>query len=99
VQAGFRIEITDTADAALRYCGITQVDLVISRVVFRYGINGVELAQRLRSMASPPSVLLVTTYQAERLRKIPGFPLPGVPVLRKPIVTDELVKMVSSMVS
>jgi DNA-binding LytR/AlgR family response regulator len=67
--------------------------------VFRYGITGVELAQRLQSMATPPHVVLVTTYQADRLRRIPGFPPPGVPVLRKPVVTAELLKIVSSIVS
>jgi DNA-binding response OmpR family regulator len=99
VQAGFRTEIMDTADAALRFCGINQVDLVITRIVFRYGITGVELAGKLRSLASPPEVLMVTAFQADRLRKIPGFPPPGIPVLRKPIVTAELMKLVTSMVS
>jgi CheY-like chemotaxis protein len=99
VHAGYRTETVDTADAALRFCGINRVTLVISRVVFRYGITGVELAQRLQSMATPPHVVLVTTYQADRLRRIPGFPPPGVPVLRKPVVTAELLKIVSSIVS
>ena len=58
---------------------------VISRVVFRYGMNGVDLVTRLRALGSPPRALLITTYQTDRLRKIPGFPPPGVTVLRKPI--------------
>ena len=99
VQAGFRTEIMDTADAAARFCGINKVDLVITRIVFRYGITGIDLAHRLRALASPPAVVLVTTYQADRLRKIPGYPMAGVPMLRKPIVTAELVKMVASMIS
>ena len=97
IQSGYRTEIMDTADAALRYCGINSVTLVISRVVFRYGITGVELAQRLQSMATPPAVVLITTYQADRLRNIPGFPPAGVPVLRKPIVAAELLKIVNSL--
>jgi DNA-binding response OmpR family regulator len=97
VQAGFHTETMDTADAALRYCGINPVTVVISRVVFRYGITGIELARRLQSMASPPAVVLITTYQADRLQKIPGFPIPGVPVLRKPIIAAELVKIVSAI--
>ena len=99
VQSGFRTETMDTADAALRFCGINRVDLVISRVLFRYGMTGVDLAHRLRSMATPPAVVLVTAYQPDQLRQIPGFPIAGVPLLRKPIVTAELVKMVSSRVS
>lgn len=99
VQAGYRTETVDTADAALRFCGINPVALVISRVVFRYGINGVELTQRLQALKKPPQVVLITTYQVERLRRIPGYPPPGVPVLRKPIMTEELVKLVSSIVS
>ena len=99
VHAGYRTETMDTADAALRFCGINKVNVVISRVLFRYGINGVELAQRLQSMASAPHVVLMTTYQAERLRKIPGYPPQGVPILRKPIVTAELLKIVNSFVS
>jgi DNA-binding response OmpR family regulator len=97
VQAGYRTETMDTADAALRYCGINPVTLVISRVFFRYGITGVELAKRLQSMASPPAVVLITTYQTDRLQKIPGYPLPGVPVLRKPIVAGELLKIVQGL--
>jgi DNA-binding response OmpR family regulator len=97
VQAGYRTEIMDTADAALRYCGINPVTVVISRIGFRYGITGVELARRLQSMASPPAVVLITTYQADRLQKIPGYPIPGVPVLRKPIIAAELLKIVSSI--
>jgi CheY-like chemotaxis protein len=99
VHAGYRTETVDTADAALRFCGINRVTLVISRVVFRYGMTGVELAQRLQSMATPPHVVLITTYQADRLRRIAGFPPPGAPVLRKPVVTAELLKIVSSIVS
>lgn len=99
VQAGYRTETMDTADAALRFCGINPVSVVISRVVFRYGINGVELAQRLQSLKTPPQVVLITTYQTERLRKIPGYPPPNVPVLRKPVMVEELVKLVGSMVS
>jgi DNA-binding response OmpR family regulator len=99
VQAGYRTETMDTADAALRFCGINKVDLVISRVVFRYGMTGVELAQRLKSMASPPNVVLITTFQSDRLRKIPGYPPPGVTVLRKPVIAAELLKVVTSIVS
>lgn len=98
VQAGFRTETVDTADAALRFCGINPVRLVISRVMFRYGMTGVDLAQRLQAMAAPPAVLLITSYRADKLRQIPGFPPAGVPVLRKPIVTAELLKMVTSLV-
>jgi DNA-binding response OmpR family regulator len=99
VQAGFRTETVDTADAALRFCGINSVNLVISRVLFRYGITGVELAHRLESLAQPPRVLLITNFANDLLRKIPGFPPAGVPVLRKPIMSDELLKTVSTMVS
>jgi DNA-binding response OmpR family regulator len=97
VQSGYRTETMDTADAALRYCGINPVSVVISRVIFRYGITGVELARRLQSMASPPAVVLITTYRVDRLQKIPGYPVPGVPVLRKPIIAAELLKIVTSI--
>ena len=73
--------------------------MVISRIVFRYGMTGVDLAQRLRALASPPPVLLITAFQSDQLRKIPGFRVPGVPVLRKPIVIEELVKTVIARVS
>jgi DNA-binding response OmpR family regulator len=95
VQAGFRTETVDTGDAALRFCGITAVTLVISRVMFRYGMTGVELAGRLQSLAAPPRVILVTAFHNDKLRTIPGFPVPGVPVLRKPIMPAELLQAVT----
>ncbi len=99
VQEGFRTEIVDTADAALRFCGINPVSLVITRVVFRYGISGVELIDRLQALAAPPRAIMVTTFRTDRLRKLPGFPPAGVPLLFKPIVSAELVKQVNSLVA
>jgi DNA-binding response OmpR family regulator len=99
VQAGFQIQTLDTAEAALRFCGINPVSLVISRVVFRYGMTGVELVERLRSLASPPHTILITPHRSDRLRRIPGYPPRGVRVLRKPIVPAELLKEVQSVVS
>jgi class 3 adenylate cyclase len=98
VHAGFRTETVDTADAALRFCGINCVNLVISRVLFRYGISGVELAQRLQALATPPGLILITGFHNDLLQKIPGFPPPGVPLLRKPVMTAELLKAVAGMV-
>lgn len=97
VQEGFRTEIVDTADAALRFCGITPVSLVITRVVFRYGISGVELVDRLKALASPPRVVMITSYHTERLLKVAGFPPPGVPLLRKPLIAAELLKHVRAL--
>jgi DNA-binding response OmpR family regulator len=99
VQAGFRTEIVDTGDAALRFCGINHVDVVITRIVFRYGITGVELVNRLRGMGSSARAIMITSHKSDRLRKVAGFPMPGVPILRKPILGSELVQKVASVMS
>jgi len=99
VQQGYRTEIVDTADAALRFCGINSVSVVITRVIFRYGMSGVELISRLQLLASPPRSILVSPHRSDSLRKIPGFPPPGVTLIQKPIVHDELLKAVNLLVT
>ena len=98
VQAGFRTETVDSAEAALRFCGINSVDLLITRIVFRYGMTGVELVNRAQAMKSCPRALMITSHRSERLRKVAGFPLPGVPVLYQPIMEAELLETVSSLI-
>ena len=91
-RADYCVVIVDTGEAALNICTTCRVDLVITRAVFREGMNGVDLADRLAALPSPPRVCLVTPFRLAILKALPGFPPPGVPVLRKPIPTDALVK-------
>jgi DNA-binding response OmpR family regulator len=98
VQQGYHIETFDSADAALRFCGINNVSLVITRALFPYGITGVELISRLQSLANQPRAIMVTGHRSDKLGKIPGYPPPGVSLLHKPIVNDELLKTVNALV-
>ena len=87
----YRVVIVDSADAAFQVCTTCEVDLVVTRVVFREGMNAVELVDQLAMLPVPPRVCLVTPFRLAILNNLPGFPPPGVPILRKPIPISLLV--------
>jgi DNA-binding NarL/FixJ family response regulator len=76
VRAGLRalLEVADditvvaeaaTAEAAVAFCTITPVDLVLMDLSFGSGRSGVEATARLRAIATPPNVLVVTNYDTD----------------------------------
>lgn len=86
----------DHADLALSLCRQRNINLVVSRVVFRNGTSGIEFAAELRRSGIP--VILFSPFSEAILRRLPGFPPADIPV-----VTDirhrfgHLVAMAESM--
>ncbi|MGV9972042.1 LuxR C-terminal-related transcriptional regulator [Nocardia beijingensis] len=54
-----------TAAAAVAFCATTPVDLVLMDLSFGSGRSGVEATARLRALATPPNVLVVTNYDTD----------------------------------
>lgn len=54
-----------TAEAAVAFCATTPVDLVLMDLSFGSGRSGVEATARLRELATPPNVLVVTNYDTD----------------------------------
>lgn len=96
-RADYCVVVVGTADAALSICLTCRVDLVITREVFIEGMNGVELANRLASLPSPPRVCLVTPFRLGTLQALPRFLPLEVPVISKPIPAEVLVNTASSL--
>jgi hypothetical protein len=91
LRGDYNVVVVDTAEAAFQICTTCKVNLVITRAVFREGMNGVELVDRLATVPSPPRVYLVTPFRLAILNALPGFRPPGVPIVRNPILTGVLV--------
>jgi len=86
---GWQVHKVVTAGQALDLCRVQEIHLVISRVVFAEDgrRNGVDLANELRGRVP---VILLTEFSDAILRKIPGYPPIGVPVLRQPVDLNAL---------
>src|SRR5690349_16013309 len=97
LRADYRVEVAATGDAALKICRKCQVDLVISRVVFREGLNGIDLIEELARLNVPPKMLLVTPFRLNILRVVPGFPPKGVPLLHIPAPPEVLLNQVREL--
>ncbi|MER7455000.1 response regulator transcription factor [Nocardia beijingensis] len=54
-----------TAAAAVAFCATTPVDLVLMDLSFGSERSGVEATARLRALATPPNVLVVTNYDTD----------------------------------
>lgn len=91
---GWQVHKVATASQALHLCRVQKINLVISRVVFAEDgrRNGVDLANELKGRVP---VILLTEFPDAILRKIPGYPPIGVPVLRQPVDLNALEREIS----
>jgi CheY-like chemotaxis protein len=85
-----QVTAASCADEALSLLETTTVDLVFSDVVMP-GMDGVELAQRIRAQKPSLPILLATGYSEEILRKRPEFT-----VLTKPYRASDLSAAISA---
>jgi PAS domain S-box-containing protein len=84
---GFQVEVTDRAREALDRLerGAEEIDLLLTDVVLPDGLNGIELAARVRTRW--PSLPIVVTSGYNDVAPPDGLALP---VLRKPVPYDDL---------
>jgi signal transduction histidine kinase len=83
---GYRVLTAgDAAEALQLIDDDTPVDLLISDIVMSGGTNGVELAQRVRSLRPELPILLVSGYPAAGVDEAGKYP-----ILRKPCRREEL---------
>jgi two-component system chemotaxis response regulator CheY len=91
--AGFRVSTANRGEDALRVFGAEPADLVITD--FRMpGMNGVELIERLRTLAPGLPALLVSANPVD----VDTMP-PGVHFLSKPVSMPELPGVVASLIA
>jgi CheY-like chemotaxis protein len=82
---GFEVEVTDRARKAIERLGTGGIDLLLTDVVMPDGLNGVDLAARVRAQFPALPILLISGYNDVAAPDGAAFP-----VLRKPIPYDEL---------
>ena len=81
-----------SAEAALASMdGGARVDLLLSDITLGAGMDGMELAQRVRQRQPAPAVLLCSGYSRFLVADADGSPRHG-PVLRKPYTQTELAR-------
>jgi len=90
---GFDVEVADRARKALDRLGTTaeHVDLLMTDVVMPDGMNGLELATRVRAKFPALPIVLISGYNDVVATDGSAFP-----VMRKPVPYDELYRMVSA---
>ena len=95
---GYHVVVANDGEDALRIAGsLESVDLLLSDVVMP-GIDGPELACRLRVKWSDLPVLFVTGYSADRLARSDAVGLYD-RVLEKPYQLDELARTIRVMIA
>jgi PAS domain S-box-containing protein len=84
---GFRVEVTDRARKALDRLeqGTAGIDLLMTDVVLPDGLNGIELATRVRTRFPALPIVVTSGYNDVADPEGPAFP-----VLRKPVPYDDL---------
>ncbi len=94
---GYRVMEADSGAAALDYCysGRGPIDLLLTDVVM-YGMNGREVADRLRECSPGIQVLFMSGY-GENVIAMKGLIAEGVEFLAKPFRTDALTEKVRSL--
>lgn len=85
---GSQVELGEAADAREAYASLTHSvwDVVLLDVQMP-GMDGLDLAQRLRALAQPPAVVFVTAHAGHALR---AFDLDAVDYLTKPVRLERL---------
>ena len=96
--AGYHVTTSDTFDEASRLLASLLPDLLIADVrIGAYGFNGLHLVWR-RSFDHPTQRSVVTSHTSDPMLQRQAREL-GAPFLVKPISRDELVKVVSAVLS
>jgi two-component system, cell cycle sensor histidine kinase and response regulator CckA len=92
---GFEVHVAASGAEALRLLdGALPVDVVVSDVAMPV-MNGPDLVRRLAEGHADLPVVLLTGFASDLIADLPE----GVPVLAKPLVVDELVGLLSGLVS
>jgi PAS domain S-box-containing protein len=86
---GFEVEVTDRARKALERLGTGGIDLLLTDVVMPDGLNGVDLAARVRARFPALPILLTSGYNDVVAPDGAAFP-----VLRKPVPYDALYRAI-----
>ncbi len=90
---GYLVLTIASASMAAETCKARKIDLVVSDVIFEYGINGVELAEALSEVAARPQLILFSPFPPAVLSNVPGFPphdVCFVPTADVPAILDEI---------
>ncbi len=87
------VTVVSTASQAVHLCRSRRCDIVVSRVVFMAGLNGVELAELLAGSCS--GIFLFSSFPDDILQRLPGFPPAAARFYRVPgqdadLITDVL---------
>lgn len=90
---GYRVETVGQARSALEVLQRSTFELVLADVVM-HGMDGFELARRIRALPGGPRVLLMSGYPGEEARG--GRPGSGPALLRKPFTAQELAAAVEA---
>jgi signal transduction histidine kinase len=83
---GYTVRLAENAQEALAIAAQERFDLVFSDIVMPGGMNGVELARRIREMFPSMPVLLTTGYSS----KAGAAASEGFPIISKPYPPDAL---------
>jgi CheY-like chemotaxis protein len=91
---GYRVLRASDGPAALRcLAGIPRLDLVLTDVVLPGGINGREVAEKVRAIMPDTKVVFISGY-AESIIVHQGHLEKGVDFLPKPFAKDDLARRV-----
>jgi two-component system, cell cycle sensor histidine kinase and response regulator CckA len=94
VAAGYRVLSAESGERALLLAANQpEIDLLLTDIVMP-GINGVEVAERLRANRAQLSVLLMSGYSEEDVRER-GARLGNTRLLQKPFLPEDLLKTVA----
>jgi CheY-like chemotaxis protein len=93
-QMGYSVhQAADSAGALEAFARIDDIDLMITDVIMPGGMNGAELAQRVRELSPRTRVIFSSGFPAEALSERSGTLVDG-PILHKPYQRSELAAIV-----
>jgi CheY-like chemotaxis protein len=93
-QMGYSVhQAADSAGALAAFARFDDIDLMITDVIMPGGMNGAELAQKVRQLSPRTRVIFTSGFPAEALAERSGTLVDG-PVLHKPYQRSELAAIV-----
>ncbi len=97
--AGFKIVVARSGEAALRQVGFSQPDMILLDVKLP-GIDGFETCRRLKQQEMTHDIpVIFMTGLAETVDKVKGFDAGGVDYLTKPFQTAEVLARVNTQLT
>jgi DNA-binding response OmpR family regulator len=89
---GYQVVVAENGAAGLEQflAAPESIELVLTDVMMPY-LNGLELAERIRAVRPDTRVVLMTAYSDAVIVTMNG---PKLPLLRKPFLPDELMRVV-----